>query len=419
LAPPREQVEHVPVSTFRRRTGSAAPDLFDAFAADAAAVAADALYAHVPGATAATAATVTSVTRTAKDLLEGAFLPLWVRGEVTDFKAHRNGQWYFCLRDEASQMRCVVWSKEAARMGTPPVDGTQVAARGQLTVYATRGEMQFVVTALDAIGQGRRRATVERTLRALERDGLLAPERKRPLPPFPRCIAVVTSPDGAAVRDIIAVARRRSPSTEIVVVGARVQGEGAPETLCQALAAVERWGRADIVIIGRGGGGHDDLWAFDDERVARALAACRAPTISAVGHEVDLSVCDLVADLRAPTPSAAAEAAVPIEAEARARLAALGDSVRDGAIRQVRAAHTTLTRAARHTRTAAERRTARLTAAAGRLNALSPLATLGRGYAVARVPDGGPPLTSVEQFAPGGRFDLLLRDGVVRARTEP
>jgi exodeoxyribonuclease VII large subunit len=399
------------------------PDLFDAFAANAAAVAADALYAHVPGATPATAASVSSITRTAKDLLEGAFLPLWVRGEVTDFKAHRNGHWYFSLRDDASQLRCVVWSREASRMRVPLADGMQVAALGQLTVYPTRGDMQFVITALDPIGQGMRRAAVERTLRALDRDGLLAPERKRPLPLRPRCVAVVTSPDGAAVRDIIAVARRRAPSIEIVVVAARVQGEGAPDTLCDALAAVDRWGRADVVIIGRGGGGRDDLWAFDDERVARALAACAVPTISAVGHEVDLSVCDLVADLRAPTPSAAAEAAVPVEAEARERLAALGAALQDGAIRRLRRANDTLIRTARHARAAAlrvgERRTARLTTAAGQLNALSPLATLSRGYAVARAADGGPTLTSVDQFTPGGRFDLLLRDGTVRARTEP
>jgi exodeoxyribonuclease VII large subunit len=399
------------------------PDLFDAFAANAAAVAADALYTHVPGATPATAASVSSITRTAKDLLEGAFLPLWVRGEVADFKAHRNGHWYFSLRDDASQLRCVVWSREAARIRVPVADGMQIAALGQLTVYPTRGDMQFVITALDPIGQGMRRAAVERTLRALDRDGLLAAERKRPLPPRPRCIAVVTSPDGAAVRDIIAVARRRAPSIEIVVVAARVQGDGAPETLCEALAAIDRWGSADIVIIGRGGGGRDDLWAFDDERVARALAACAVPTISAVGHEVDLSVCDLVADLRAPTPSAAAEAAVPVEAEARERLAALALALQDGTTRRLRRANDTLIRAARNTRAAAvrvgERRTTRLTAAAGQLNALSPLATLGRGYAVARAANGGPTLTSVDQFEPGERFDLLLRDGMVRARTEP
>jgi exodeoxyribonuclease VII large subunit len=403
-------------------SGSRRRDLFDPFAANAASIAADALYAPVPaapGTTPAAAASVSSITRTAKDLLEGAFLPLWVRGEVTDFKAHRNGHWYFYLRDETAQLRCVVWSKEGARMRTSPTDGMQCVARGQLTVYPSRGDMQFVVSEIDAVGQGMRRAAVERVLRALERDGLLAAERKRPLPAFPRCIAVVTSPDGAAVRDIIAVARRRAPSMEIVVVPARVQGDGAPETLCYALDAVSRWGQADVVIIGRGGGGHDDLWAFDDERVARALAASPVPTISAVGHEVDLSVCDLVADLRAPTPSAAAEAAVPLEVDARARLAAVSGAVHDGMREHLRHASDRLSRTARSARAAAlrvgERRTDRLTAIAGRLNALSPLATLGRGYAVARDVGGGATLSSIDQFSPGREFDLLLRDGIVRA----
>jgi exodeoxyribonuclease VII large subunit len=402
--------------------GSRRRDLFDPFAANAASIAADALYAPTPvapGTTPATAASVSSITRTAKDLLEGAFVPLWVRGEVTDFKAHRNGHWYFYLRDESSQLRCVVWSKEGARMRVAPSDGLQVVARGQLTVYPNRGDMQFVVSEIDAVGQGVRRAAVERVLRALERDGLLAAERKRALPAFPRCVAVVTSPDGAAVRDIIAVARRRAPSIEVVVVPARVQGDGAPEALCYALDVLRRWGRADVVIIGRGGGGHDDLWAFDDERVARALAASPAPTISAVGHEVDLSVCDLVADLRAPTPSAAAEAAVPLEGDARARLAAVRVVLQEGMRDRLRRANDRLSRTARSARVAAirvgERRTDRLTALAGRLNALSPLATLGRGYAVAREAGGGATLSSVEQFSPGTTFDLLLRDGMVRA----
>jgi exodeoxyribonuclease VII large subunit len=384
------------VSASRRR----APDLFDTFGADAAAHAADSVYAPVPGATPAAAASVSSVTRTAKELLEGAFLPLWVRGEVTDFKAHRNGHWYFFLRDEAAQLRCVVWSRDGARMRMAPTDGMQIVARGQLTVYPSRGDMQFVVSEVDAVGQGMRRAAIERVLRSLDRDGLLAPERKRAIPAFPRCIAVVTSPDGAAVRDIIAVARRRSPAIEIVVVPARVQGEGAPETLCHALGMVSRWGRADVVIIGRGGGGHDDLWAFDDERVARALAASAVPTISAVGHEVDLSVCDVVADLRAPTPSAAAEAAVPMQADAHARLVAVGASLRGRMGRRLRHADQMLT------------------ALAGQINALSPLATLARGYAVARDVERGATLTSVEQFAPGTPFNLLLRDGTVRARSE-
>lgn len=372
------------------------PDLF----ADAAAIAADSVYAPVPGASPAAAASVSSVTRTAKELLEGAFLPLWVRGEVTDFKAHRNGHWYFFLRDETAQLRCVVWSREGARMRMAPTDGMQIVARGQLTVYPSRGDMQFVVSEIDAVGQGMRRAAVERVLRALDRDGLLAPSRKRPIPAFPRCIAVVTSPDGAAVRDIIAVARRRAPSVEIVIVPARVQGDGAPETLCHALDVVSRWGGADVVIIGRGGGGHDDLWAFDDEQVARALAASPVPTISAVGHEVDLSVCDLVADLRAPTPSAAAEAAVPLEIDSRSRLTAVGNALHGRMMRRVRQAQQTLT------------------AVAGHLNALSPLSTLARGYAVARDIETGTTLSSVDQFAPGMRFDLLLGDGTVRARTD-
>lgn len=403
----------------RRR--AAAPDLFDASAFDAA-FPPPAAVAPAPGESPGSAVSVSDVTQTAKMVIEGAFPPMWVRGEVTDFKAHRNGHWYFCLRDETAQIRCVVWSRDAARLRGVPADGMQVAARGQLTVYPARGDMQLAVSAIDAIGDGLRRAAVERTLRALDRDGLLAPERKRPMPRFPRRIAVVTSPDGAAVRDIIAVAGRRAPSVEIVVVGARVQGEGAPETLCAALAAVGRWGRADIVIIGRGGGGREDLWAFDDERVARALAASDVPTISAVGHEVDLTVCDLVADLRAPTPSAAAEAAVPVEAEMRERVRLLGEALQDGALRRVRWAHDGLTRSARAVRVAAlragERRSARVMAAAGRLNALSPLATLQRGYAVARTVGGGATLNSVTELVVGTAFDLLVRDGMVRARTE-
>jgi exodeoxyribonuclease VII large subunit len=402
-----------------RRRGGEAPDLFASLDATAARVASRAA---APGATPETAASVTSVARTARELLEGAILPLWVRGEVTDFKAHRNGHWYFCLRDESSQLRCVVWSRDNARIAVPPTDGVQINARGHLTVYTARGDLQFTVSSLQPAGEGERRAAVERTLRLLREEGLLAPERKRPLPRFPRRIAVVTSPDGAAVRDIIAVARRRAPSVEIIVVAARVQGEGAPETLCDALASLARWGAADIVIIGRGGGGREDLHAFDDERVARALAASHAPTISAVGHEVDTSICDLVADLRAATPSAAAEAAVGVEAELRERIAVLGDLIRDGTLRRMRTARGVLADAARATRIAAvrvhERRAARVQAAAGRLHALSPLATLGRGYAVARGRDGGRVLATAAEVRAAGRFDLVLRDGLVRARTD-
>ncbi|HZS58056.1 MAG TPA: exodeoxyribonuclease VII large subunit [Gemmatimonadaceae bacterium] len=406
------------------RPRQAQADLFplDSAAFNASSAAAAALSAPVPGATPASATTVTALTYLVRDVLEGTVLPLWVRGEVSDFKSSRNGHWYFTLRDDSTQLRCVVWSREAVRIKTPPAEGRQVVVRGQLTVYPARGEMQFAVTDVELLGAGARRAAVERTLRALEKDGLLADERKRALPSCPRRIAVVTSPDGAAIRDVIAVVARRAPSVEVVVVAARVQGAGAPDALCVALASVSRWAGADTVIIGRGGGAKDDLSAFDDERVARALAACPIPTISAVGHEIDLTVCDLVADHRSPTPSAAAEAAVPAELDLRARLEAAGADLTAAAVRRVREAHTSLSRTARHVHRSAsvavERRAARLAAAAARVQALSPLGTLARGYAVAREIDGGPAMTTVAQFAPGAPFDLILADGVVRSRVE-
>jgi exodeoxyribonuclease VII large subunit len=403
------------------RPRSAQPDLFplDSAAFDASAAAAAALT-PVPGATPASATTVTALTYLVRDVLEGTVLPLWVRGEVTDFKASRSGHWYFTLRDDSSQLRCVVWSREAIRIKTPPAEGRQAAVRGQLTVYPARGEMQFAVTDVELLGAGARRAAVERTLRALDHDGLLDQSRKRALPRWPRRIAVVTSPDGAAIRDVIAVVARRAPSVEVVLVAARVQGALAPDALCAALDSVCRWADADAVIIGRGGGAKDDLSAFDDERVARAVAACPMPTISAVGHEIDLTVCDLVADVRAPTPSAAAEAAVPAESDVRARLASAGADLCGAAMRRVRDAHAALSTSLRHVHRSAalavERRSARLAAAAARMQALSPVATLARGYAVAREIDDGPVLRSAAEFKSGSLFDLILVDGTIRAR---
>ncbi|MDQ3996157.1 MAG: exodeoxyribonuclease VII large subunit, partial [Gemmatimonadota bacterium] len=275
-----------------------------------------------PGASVDSAVSVAVLTQTARDVLEGAIMPLWVRGEVTDFKAHRNGHWYFCLRDATAQIRCVVWSRDRRGIPAPPDDGMAVTALGQLTVYPTRGEMQLVVKRLEAEGDGLWRKALERTVAALRDAGLLAPERKRALPRYPRCVAVVTSRDGAAFHDVVAVLRRRAPGVRIVLAATAVQGDGAPRALAQAIERVGRWGGADTLIVGRGGGGREDLWAFNDERVARAVATCPIPTISAVGHEIDLTVCDLVADLRAPTPSAAAEAAVRAQAEAAAELRA-------------------------------------------------------------------------------------------------
>lgn len=376
---------------------------------------------EVPGGTPQAAVSVSTLTRTAKDVLEGAFLPLWVRGEVTDFKRHRNGHWYFCLRDHAAQIRCVVWARDQRNIPAPPDEGMQVSALAQLTVYAARGDMQLSVKAMEAEGDGLRRKALELMLRRLEADGLLDPSRKRPLPRFPRRVAVITSADGAALHDVAAVVARRCPVVELVLVPAKVQGDGAAEELCAALDRVRRWGGADVVIIGRGGGGRDDLWAFNDEALARAVAACPVPIVSAVGHEIDVTLCDLVADLRAPTPSAAAEAVVPVLDDLRAELAHLGDRLGAGARRMVSTSRANLRAVSGLLALSANRlveaRRSRLGLVAGKLDALSPLATLARGYAVPRSPDGTA-LGSVADFEEGAPFDLMVRDGVVRAVTE-
>ena len=373
-----------------------------------------------PGSSPEAAISVESLTRTARDIIEGAFLPLWVRGEVSDFKAHRNGHWYFCLRDGAAQVRCVVWSRDHWRLPAPPDDGMQVAAFGQLTLYAARGEMQLCITRMEAEGHGLWRKALERTLSRLRSDGLLAEERKRPIPRFARRIAVVTSLDGAALRDIIAVVRRRCPVSELYVIATRVQGEGAPDELVRAIERIGRWGKADLAIVGRGGGAREDLWAFNDERVARALAACPVPTISAVGHEVDLTICDLVADLRAPTPSAAAEAAVPVLADVQRALTATKVGLVSLLERRATRARHRLEHTARDFHLAAardlDRRRRQLHNQAAQLHALSPLNTLARGYAIA-TDARGRTLGSVSQFEPGTAFKLTLRDGDIGATT--
>ncbi len=373
---------------------------------------------EAPGSAPESAIAVHTLTSAAKDLIEGAFPALWVRGEVSDFKAHRNGHWYFALRDADAQVKCVIWSSAAKRIPAPPDDGMQVLAYGQMTVWPVRGDLQFSVRALEAAGDGLWRKALERTRLSLEKDGLLDPARKRALPAFPRRIAVITSPDGAAMHDIITVARSRSADVELVIVPAKVQGEGAPESLVAAIERVSRWHDADLLIIGRGGGAREDLWAFNDERVARALAGCPIPTVSAVGHEVDVTICDLVADVRAATPSAAAEIAVPSRREVVARVASLGTRLAGAARRREERAVAALSQVQRRLGLAAtrvvERRRSRIEALAGQLHALSPLQTLARGFAVARTLEGAT-LSGRDQFVPGAPFDLWLRDGIVSA----
>ncbi|MGH7654155.1 MAG: exodeoxyribonuclease VII large subunit, partial [Gemmatimonadaceae bacterium] len=259
-----------------------------------------------PGSSPEHALTIADLTNAAREIIEGAFPPVWIKGEVSNFTAHRNGHWYFSLRDATAQLSCVVWSRDVRRIPAPPDEGMQVMAHGQLSVYAARGQMQFMVRAMEAEREGLWRKAFEKTRAALEKDGLLDPARKRALPRFPRRVAVITSPDGAALHDIISVIQRRNPRVEIIVIAAAVQGDAAPDSLVAALDRVARWQDADVVIVGRGGGSREDLWAFNDERVARAIAASPIPTISAVVHEVDFTIAVLVADHRAATPSAAA-----------------------------------------------------------------------------------------------------------------
>ena len=372
-----------------------------------------------PGADPTSAIAVSSLTTIARDILEGAFRPIWVRGEVSNFKAHRNGHWYFTLKDRMAQIRSVVWSRDTRAIPAAPDEGMVIAAFGNLSVYPQKGEMQFVVRRMEAEGDGLWRKKLEQTRARLEAEGLLSADRKRPIPRYPRCVAVVTSPDGAALRDIVAVMKRRSPAVQVVVVPAAVQGDTAVTDLCRAIERVGRWSLADVVIVGRGGGSREDLWAFNDERVARAVAACPVPVVSAVGHEVDITICDLVADLRAATPSAAAETVVRDDAELAAEMRGMARRLTRGLTKRVDHAKSDLQWHAsalqgRLTR-AVERRRARVAALGGRLHALSPLATLSRGYAVARGEDGHA-LTSAGAFRPNMPFDLLLRDGKVGAR---
>ena len=374
-----------------------------------------------PGSSPETAIQVASLTETARAVIEGSLSPLWVRGEVSDFKRHRNGHWYFCLRDATAQVRCVVWSRSQRGIPAAPDEGMEVAAYGQLTVYAARGEMHLNVTALDAVGDGLWRKAMEETRLRLERDGLLAPGRKRRLPAAPTRVGMVTSPDGAALRDVISVVRRRAPNVSVVVSAATVQGANASAEIVAAIQRICRFGQIDVLIVGRGGGGREDLWAFNDEAVARAISEATVPVISGVGHEIDVTIADLVADHRAATPSAAAEAAVPLRADLLAALrtvsADMSSSLRECAAasrRELESAAHGLRRAAAID---AERRRAGIAATAGRLNALSPLATLSRGYAVARGTDRRT-LASVADFEPGTLFTLTVRDGEVRARAE-
>ncbi|HEX8317536.1 exodeoxyribonuclease VII large subunit [Longimicrobium sp.] len=363
--------------------------------------------------------TPSTLNAAARHLIEGMFPALWVSGEVSNFTKARSGHCYFTLRDAGSQIRCVMWRDDARRLPTQPTEGMEVRALGRLTIYEGRGEFQLSVAELEARGEGLWKLAFDKLRTRLEVEGLTSPVRKRPLPPYPACVGVVTSSAGAALHDIVSVIRRRAPWTRIVLSAARVQGEGAAEEVARAIRLIARAGCADVLIVGRGGGSTEDLWAFNEEAVARAIAESPVPVISAVGHETDFTIADLVADLRAPTPSAAAEAAVPDRVSLARGLADLRERMLRCTRERVDNSRESLFEARLDLGDAGDRivaaRRERVAGIAGRLHALSPLSTLARGFAVPLDPSGRV-LRRVGDFRPGQEFRLRLADGSVQAR---
>jgi exodeoxyribonuclease VII large subunit len=364
---------------------------------------------------------VAEINSAVRALLEDSLPPVWVVGEVANWTRARSGHCYFTLKDDRAQLRCVMWRTHASRLPIDPEEGMRLRAFGRLTLYEARGEYQLGVLELRAEGEeGLWKLAFERLRVRLEEEGLLDPARKRRVPRFPRTVGVVTSTTGAALRDILSVIRRRAPWTRVLVRGTRVQGEGASTEIAQALRLLAGSGRVDVVIVGRGGGSIEDLWAFNEEPVARAIAESPVPVISAVGHETDVTISDLVADLRAPTPSAAAEAAVldgaallEVLAAIRPRLArGLRGQMARRRVRVERLRHDLERRMAR----SIERRRERLARAAAQVEALSPLATLRRGYAVALTPGGGV-LRTAASFREHTSFQLRVVDGRIDCET--
>jgi exodeoxyribonuclease VII large subunit len=349
-------------------------------------------------------------------------MQLWVRGELVQCKVWSSGHWYFTLRDKRSQVRCCLFGMNAARAGKPPADGTEVYVLGRPTLYEEKGDFQLVVSrVLPTASVGGQQQELERVKDLLQKEGLFDPARKRAVPRYASTIALVTSRDGAALHDVATVTRKRWPCARLFVVSARVQGEGAVGELVQALRMVNRIPNLDLCIVGRGGGGREDLAAFNSEAVCRALAAVRVPTISAVGHEIDISLTDLVADVRAATPSAAAELAVADRHDVLRAIDDLSVRLASGLTRRTRLAEERLARTGDRLRSAVESAvhtrqnlTERL---AAQLDALSPLRVLGRGYAVPLGLDGRV-LKRRADFVPRESFRLRVADGDVGARVE-
>ncbi|MDP7277797.1 MAG: exodeoxyribonuclease VII large subunit [Planctomycetaceae bacterium] len=390
------------------------------------------------------ALTVSELTREIKELLEASYPSVWVSGEISNCRPARSGHVYLTLKDEQAQLSAVIWRNTAARLPFELVDGLEVVAQGSVDVYPPRGSYQLIIRQVTPRGVGALELAFRQLQERLAAEGLFDEDRKRPLPRFPERIALVTSPTGAAVRDMLQVITRRWPAVEIVLLPVRVQGSGAAEEIAAALARVPLLPRVDVVIAGRGGGSLEDLWAFNEEVVARAIAACPVPVVSAVGHEIDVSIADLVADVRALTPSEAGELVVPRRDELRAGLVSVGTRLAGALRQQAERARSVLTGLAsrpvlarphgqlrelagradelqRRLDAAARGRTRiardRLGTVAAALQALSPLEVLARGYSMTLSGDGGV-IREADQLAAGDEIVTVFSRGRAISRIE-
>ncbi|MCK4591535.1 MAG: exodeoxyribonuclease VII large subunit [Candidatus Latescibacteria bacterium] len=284
--------------------------------------------------------TVSEITRQIKELLETNLPTLWVQGEISNFTRHSSGHLYFTLKDEYSQLRCVMWRERSQRLFFTPQHGMKVLAQGDITVYERAGQYQLSVRQLQPAGIGELELAFEQLKQRLRTEGLFDEEHKRPLPEFPQIVGVVTSPTGAAIRDISQIIGRRAPWIQVILRPTLVQGEGAAADIVQAINEFNQYGEVNLLIVGRGGGSLEELWAFNEEIVARAIYRSRIPVISAVGHEVDFTIADFVADRRAPTPSTAAELAVRDKSELQNLIRLLQQRATDSLLRDIKDAQT-------------------------------------------------------------------------------
>lgn len=385
--------------------------------------------------------TVSQLTQLIRETLEGGMQDVWVVGEISGLRVPSSGHFYFALKDGRSQVAAVMFRSAHRTLRFKPSDGMEVILRGRVGLYAVRGDLQVYVEEMEPRGLGSVQLALQQLKERLAAEGLFAEERKRPLPAFPRAIAILTALTGAAIHDMLVVLAQRMPLVRIVIRPVRVQGEEAPADIVSALSDVAELDGIDVMIVGRGGGSQEDLWGFNDERVARAIAAAPIPVVSAVGHETDITIADLVADRRAPTPTAAASLVVPdrrdllraIDDNAATLTAALRRLLRQrcdtllATARRLRDPRRDLRGAGLRLQDLCERlhraSTARLhqerrrvDAAADRLRALSPLAVLERGYSLATRPASGAIVRDAATLQVGEDLEIRLAHGSARVR---